>query len=110
MYDTFDMTKTVPVDRPKGGIKLYTEQSPDAPGTVSFPNADDGKSKLYESQPGTYYSTAGRSQKSGLDVGKGMPAGSESNKGTYDPTIPVKRGGPEGGPNVTRKRRGFTSP
>lgn len=55
------------------------------------PDADAGKSRMYTSNPGLPYANGKASQKS-LDVGSGMPSGSVSHKGAYDPNYPMRKG------------------
>ena len=101
MYQNHDMKKSVPQDAPKDQVNGLNGPSEGWPGDLAYPSADADKLQMYKARAGTPYSQSHTSQKR-LDVGAGMPAGSESNKGAYDPTIPVKKGGPHGGKSGVR--------
>ncbi len=54
------------------------------------PDPDAGKSSMYKANPPLPYANGNASQKA-LDVGAGMPPGSVSHKGGYDPNFPLRR-------------------
>ena len=101
MYQNHDMKKKVPQDAPRDQTLGLNGPAEGWPGDVGYPSADKGKLQMYKAAAGTPYSKGYASQKR-LDVGAGMPPGSESNKGAYDPTIPVRLGGPHGGKSGAR--------